>query len=568
MHEMKTQKRVSAKFRAICTTFFVLLTAIASANPSVTGNTISWPDNGWYQVQRADNFVSICEGGSSCEVTAGNYIVINQTTGQRFTNVRVGSSSGTAGLTVLGNTISWPDDGWYQVQNSETFESVCQGGRSCDVADGTYIVINHNTGERFSNIVVSSAGTSSGSPEESVVTGSTRDSRITVNGSTISWPDDGWYQVQRADTFETLCAGGQSCEVSNGIYNVINLTTQTRFENISVSAPVTSDTANPGETIGGSDQNPEPATAPDVYLLVGQSNMVGWSETNSIQAGAGQPDAIDPRIFQLNVSANDRTVFSTNVAFSDAFTNDAVNTAQPLLIPAQDPLHEPLLPGQSTKPGLVVPGATVGPGLSFAKAALADTDQSIYLVPAAFGGTGFCAGFNGHLAWNAAPTSDTNLGGTGLADRAITRLNITLRETGGTLKGILWHQGENDGINPECAATYADNLAALVARFRSSATTTTNSPDHSRVPFIVGTMSRGSDERGNFSNFGNGGKAVVDAVHRNIAQIIPFSDWVNNDDLVPPAFPCGQSACFHFGAAAFREMGVRYYSALKRVSDQ
>lgn len=55
---------------------------------------------------------------------------------------------------VNGLTLSWPDDGWYQVQNSEDNRSVCEGGQFCSVDPGTYVVINHTTGQRHSNIVV------------------------------------------------------------------------------------------------------------------------------------------------------------------------------------------------------------------------------------------------------------------------------------------------------------------------------------------------------------------------------------------------------------------------------
>jgi hypothetical protein len=46
---------------------------------------------------------------------------------------------------VNGNEISWPDDGWYQVQDTADYSSVCEGGRSCTVEPGTYVVINHST---------------------------------------------------------------------------------------------------------------------------------------------------------------------------------------------------------------------------------------------------------------------------------------------------------------------------------------------------------------------------------------------------------------------------------------
>ncbi len=134
-----------------------LYSSTALAAPTVKGNLIAWPDDGWYQVQDATTFESLCQGGLSCEVEPGDYIVINHSTGERFENVSV-TSDAIEGVTVEGLTISWPDDGWYQVQDAHTFESLCQGGRSCTVSAGLYLVVNHTTGERFENIVVASDG--------------------------------------------------------------------------------------------------------------------------------------------------------------------------------------------------------------------------------------------------------------------------------------------------------------------------------------------------------------------------------------------------------------------------
>ncbi|MGQ7843916.1 family 16 glycosylhydrolase [Granulosicoccus sp. 3-233] len=135
--------------------------ASAMAAPTVNGGTISWPDDGWYQVQDAQTFTSLCQGGSSCDVAPGRYIVINHGTGQRFENVIV-TAGNTEGVTVDGLLIRWPDDGWYQVQDATTFESLCEGGRSCQVSAGKYLVVNHTTGERFENIVVESASNGGG----------------------------------------------------------------------------------------------------------------------------------------------------------------------------------------------------------------------------------------------------------------------------------------------------------------------------------------------------------------------------------------------------------------------
>ena len=189
-------------------------------------------------------------------------------------------------------------------------------------------------------------------------------------------------------------------------------------------------------------------------------------------------------------------------------------------------------------------------------------------MPAAWGATGFCANSMDGLAWNARDTPESELGGKLLTERALTRLNLTLRETGGILRGILWHQGGADSNDPACAARYADNLQRLVRRLRREARVDARGGagrgDGALVPFIVATQSRGDDERARFSRFGEA-KRRVDEVHRNVADSVPHADVVNNDDLVPPAYPCGQSSCVHFGAAALREQGRRFDAALQRI---
>jgi hypothetical protein len=147
------------------------------------------------------------------------------------------------------------------------------------------------------------------------------------------------------------------------------------------------------------------------------------------------------------------------------FADELRNVSTPLFVPAKDPLHEPRSIGIDGKEA-----PFVGLGLTFAKSALTMSTAEIVLVPAAWGATGFCANANGELAWNAEPTpNQVYLGGTLLADRAITRLNMTLRETGGILRGIPWHQGGADSNNPDCARSYAENLAKLAARIRRDA---------------------------------------------------------------------------------------------------
>ena len=306
-----------------------------------------------------------------------------------------------------------------------------------------------------------------------------------------------------------------------------------------------------------------PTELPDVYLLVGQSNMVGFSEDNSKRAEPGEPDAPNDRILQLNVTGNDGEHFSTDADFTDPASLYVEGMP---LTPALDPLHD----GFDTTLGGKA-GQRIGPALSFAKQALNDTNADIYLVPAAWPDTGFCKRETNRLpgvGWNATPKNNPALAGTLLYQRAVERANIALSETNGILRGILWHQGEADSDDINCAETYAANLAELASALRTNIQQDARGAiargADAEIPFIVGTLSQGSDSRGDQMPFSDG-KLLVDNVLRDIASLVPLSDVVINDDLVPPGYACGEGSCIHFGAAAYRVMGQRYYEAITRL---
>ena len=169
------------------------------------------------------------------------------------------------------------------------------------------------------------------------------------------------------------------------------------------------------------------------------------------------------------------------------------------------------------------------------------------------------------------PTSNAELGNTLLFDRALARVNETLRSSGGILRGILWHQGETDA-EKECAPFYENNLVTMVSELRSRIAVDARGEDargvDANLPFVVGTMSKGNDERGDLSDF-TPGKQTVDSVHRNIASLVPHSEVVITDDLLPSnGYPCGEASCIHFGADALREMGNRSFDALMRAGDK
>lgn len=311
--------------------------------------------------------------------------------------------------------------------------------------------------------------------------------------------------------------------------------------------------------------NINPVAAPDVYLLIGQSNMIGFSGDGTRQAFPGGPDEPDDRILQLNVTKNNE--FVEFLEYDDYIERDS-NVVEPAIVKAEDPLHIPLDPNNTSGKDLDF----IGLGLSFAKAALNNTTQNIVLVPAAWSGSAFCTNEDGPPGqWNSEASDNPDLGNTWIYERAVTRANIALEETGGILRGILWHQGESDA-NERCAPVYQENMEKLIGNLRQTIQADQRGDvarqADSNIPFVVGTMSRGSDERWDLSEF-IGPKQTIDDVHKLLPGQFPHVGLSNNDDLVPDnGFACGNSSCIHFGPRALREMGNRYYEALLRAMEQ
>lgn len=306
--------------------------------------------------------------------------------------------------------------------------------------------------------------------------------------------------------------------------------------------------------------NISPVNAPEIYLLIGQSNMVGFSGDGTKLAGPSGPDEPNPRIRQLNVTKNDQfNVFTNEAAFTSVASN-VIDSAR--IVQAEDPLHIPLDPDNTSGKNV----SYIGMGLSFAKEALKNTQNDIVLVPAAWSGSAFCTNANGpNGQWNAQETSDPNLGNTWLFDRAVARTNLALAETGGILRGILWHQGESDS-NDRCADQYLPNLERLARELRLQINQDRRGSSlrqgDANIPFVLGTMSRGIDSDGDFSVFWPA-KQKVDDAHHILPSTVSHASLTASDDLTPAnGFPCGNESCIHYGAAALRELGRRYYDAL------
>jgi lysophospholipase L1-like esterase len=221
-----------------------------------------------------------------------------------------------------------------------------------------------------------------------------------------------------------------------------------------------------------------------VYLLMGQSNMAGRGTVDPAQNHA------HPRVLKLD--------------------------KQGKWVPAVDPLH------------FDKPNAGVGPGSGFGPAlAEATPDATIALVPCAVGGT---------------PLSRWEQGGD-LYQGALERARIAQKS--GTLKGMIWHQGENDAAQAETAATYGPRLAKMIAALRKDL----DAPD---LPVVVG-------ELGEFPRLQTEGAKTVNAALRAIPEQVPHAAIAKSAGLK------AKSDGIHFDADGAREFGRRYAAAMRTL---
>jgi len=232
-----------------------------------------------------------------------------------------------------------------------------------------------------------------------------------------------------------------------------------------------------------------------LFLLAGQSNM----------AGRGHVEPRDqeplPHVLSLDAAGN--------------------------WVQARDPLHWDK------------PSAGVGLARSFAVEYLKrHPGVSIGFIPAACGGSPISSWAPGQFfdQTNSHPYDD-----------ALARTRRALQS--GSLRGILWHQGESDST-PELAPRYEAALRSLIERFRGEL----GAPS---VPFVIGQL-------GQFAAVPwNDPTRAVDAAHRQLAASVPLAAFVSSDGLT------SNPDNIHFDAASLREFGKRYaaaFAALERAA--
>lgn len=172
----------------------------------------------------------------------------------------------------------------------------------------------------------------------------------------------------------------------------------------------------------------------------------------------------------------------------------------------------------------------VGPAKMFGRV-MADADPTarIGLVPGAMGGTEI-------FRWT--PSGD-------LFSNAVKRAQKAM--AAGTLRGIIWHQGENDS-NDADAPHYAERLEQVVKGFREAL----GAPD---LPFVAGELGAFLERRPTLKdNFES-----INAQIRATMERLPHCAWVGAQDL-----DCNGDN-LHFDADSARDMGYRMARAMLRL---
>lgn len=240
-------------------------------------------------------------------------------------------------------------------------------------------------------------------------------------------------------------------------------------------------------------QAPDDVKGLDLYLLIGQSNMAGRGKLSEVE-----PLDTD-RLLKLDAS--------------DTW------------VEATEPIH------------FDKSSAGVGLAASFARV-LADRQPTatIGLIPCAVGGTGI----------------DRWVRGGDLFDAAVARTRKALKS--GTLKGILWHQGENDSKTAETAEAWGAKLQSMVEALRA---------EFGNVPFVAGELGRYLDQYA-ASDADTADvlfwRTINGHLHQQEGRLEKYA-VVSSEGLTPNADN------LHFDARSLRELGVRYARALLTVSD-
>ena len=225
----------------------------------------------------------------------------------------------------------------------------------------------------------------------------------------------------------------------------------------------------------------------DIFLLMGQSNM----------AGRGLLEDVEPirneriRVFQDGTWAI-----------------------------AEEPLHHDR------------PTAGIGLAMSFARAVLdANPGTDIGLVPRAVGSTPLARWMPGADLYEGAME----------AAREVTR--------DGTIRAVLWHQGEHDSKSEEDASSYSRRFTAMATTLRKRLGTPS-------LPVVLGELGGYLSKRPDFPHY-----RTVNAELCNIPDALPHSAVVSAEGLTD------KGDDLHYDARSLRVFGERYATAYLNLQD-
>lgn len=232
-----------------------------------------------------------------------------------------------------------------------------------------------------------------------------------------------------------------------------------------------------------------------LFLLAGQSNMAGRGAVKDLSAVEQAPDN---RVLALNAAGEWQG--------------------------AVDPLHWDKA------------GAGVGIGKFFGKI-VADKNPGVVvgLIPTACGGSSLSV-------WQPGKSFDQTKSKPW--DDAMVRARRAMQD--GTLKAILWHQGESDS-NAKAAPLHEKQLEELINRFR----TELSAPD---LPFIIGQLGKFPAKPWSAE------RTEVDRAQRALAAKMQNVYYVNAEGLL------SRGDNLHFSTAALRTFAERYAEAYLKAS--
>jgi len=168
----------------------------------------------------------------------------------------------------------------------------------------------------------------------------------------------------------------------------------------------------------------------------------------------------------------------------------------------------------------------IGPAPSFALGMISDREDTVVgIVHAAVGGT---------------PQSRWLKGGD-LYEAAMVRARDAMQY--GTIKGVLWHQGESDAWNLVKATAYGDNLKDMIADIRNDLYT-------DDLPFVLGQLGDFSTQPYNY---------IINAGIQSAA------DDLTNVKVASPSGLSGGSDDVHFTSESQRLYGFRYAAKMMEM---